>query len=307
MTTSKILVVGASGSVGFPLAMALATDPSNDVWGLARFSDPASKRALEAAGITCVTADLGTGDLGDLPDDFTYVLNFSTVKSMDNDWDTDLDTNVGGLGFVMHHCRSARAVLHCSSTNVYKANGHHAFTERDPLGDTPRPSGVLATYTICKIASEAMARYCARQYHLPTTIARLNVPYGEHGGWPAAHAEMILAGTPIPVHTNAPSLFNPIHHDDLAAMVPRLLEVASVPATVVNWGGRDEVSVEDWCGHLGSLTGLSPTFEPSPDALESVVIDRTRMVELAGDTVVDWRDGLRRMVEAKAPDLLNRP
>jgi UDP-glucuronate 4-epimerase len=85
-----------------------------------------------------------------------------------------------------------------------------------------------------------------------------------------------------------------------------LLAAASVPATVVNWGGHDEVSVEDWCAHLGSLTGLTPTFEPSPDALESVVVDRTRMVELAGETSVDWRDGLRRMVEARAPELLTR-
>jgi hypothetical protein len=37
-----------------------------------------------------------------------------------------------------------------------------------------------------------------------------------------------------------------------------------------------------------------------------VVVDRTRMVELAGETSVDWRDGLRRMVEARAPELLTR-
>jgi nucleoside-diphosphate-sugar epimerase len=305
MHGAKTLVVGASGSVGFPLAVALARDPSIEVWGLARFTDPAAKSALQESGVRCVVGDLAGGDLGELPHDFTYVLNFSTVKSADNDWDADLDTNVGGLGFVMHHCRGARAVLHCSSTNVYKAHGHRAFRETDPLGDTPRPSASLATYTICKIASEAMARYCARQYDVPTTIARLNVPYGEHGGWPAFHAEMIMAGQPIPVHTNAPSLFNPIHHDDLVAMVPRLLDVASVPATVVNWGGDDAVSIEEWCAYIGTLVGREPLFVSTDDVVQSTATDLSKLHRLVGHTSVPWQEGMRRMVAHRYPALHN--
>jgi len=46
---------------------------------------------------------------------------------------------------------------------------------------------------------------------------------------------MMLAGQPVPVHEDAPSEFNPIHEDDIVAQVPKLLGVASVPATVVNW------------------------------------------------------------------------
>jgi nucleoside-diphosphate-sugar epimerase len=303
MPTAKILVVGASGSVGFPLAVGLARDSSNEVWGLARFTDQATKQRLEESGVRCIVGDLGRGDLGEVPQDFTYVLNFSTVKSMDNDWDSDLDTNVGGLGFVMEHCRSARAVLHCSSTNVYKANGHHPFRETDPLGDTPRPSAAMATYTICKIASEAMARYGARQYQVPTTIARLNVPYGEHGGWPAAHAEMIVARKPIPVHTNAPSLFNPIHHDDLVAMVPRLLDIADVPAVVVNWGGDEAVSIEDWCAYIGTLLGRTPALVSTDEVVQSTAIDLTKMHELVGHTTVPWREGMRRMVTHRYSEL----
>jgi nucleoside-diphosphate-sugar epimerase len=299
---AKTLVVGASGSVGFPLARALAAGGTDEVWGVARFSDPSSRDALEAAGVRCVAADLLSGDLSGVPDDFTYVLNFSTVKSNDNDWTTDLDTNVGGLGFVMSHCRSARAVLHCSSTNVYKADDHRRFRETDPLGDTPRPSATLATYTICKIASEAMARYCARQYGVPTTVARLNVPYGDHGGWPAMHLEMILAGQPIPVHTNAPTLFNPIHHDDLAAMVPALLAAASVPATVVNWGGDDAVSIEEWCAYLGSLAGKEPVLVSTDSVVQSTALDLTKMHELVGHPSVNWKDGMRRMVAHRHPE-----
>ena len=46
----------------------------------------------------------------------------------------------------------------------------------------------METYSIAKIAAEAVARYGARRFELPTTIARLTVPYGDNGGWPAIHS-----------------------------------------------------------------------------------------------------------------------
>ena len=105
---------------------------------------------------------------------------------------------------------------------------------------------MMPTYSISKIAAEAVVRTTCRIFAVPTTIARLNVPYGGNGGWPAFHLEMMLAGRPVPVHPNGPSRFNPIHEDDIVAMVPRLLAAASVPATIVNWGGDEETSIEEW-------------------------------------------------------------
>ena len=45
-------------------------------------------------------------------------------------------------------------------------------------------------------------------------------------------------------------------------------------------------------------------FSPTRDTIDSVQIDLTRMHELVGTTTVDWRDGMRRMVEARHPELL---
>ena len=300
---ARILVTGATGQVGAPVARALAAD--NDVVALARFRDAAAREPLEQAGARCVAVDLATADFAaaGVPADVDYVLNFAVAKT--GRMDKDLAASAEAVGLLMAHCREARAVLHCSSTAVYAPRPRHPHAETDALGENGHRV-LLPTYTLVKVAAEAVARTAARLFELPTTIARLNVPYGDEGGWPLFHLLMMQAGTAIPVHPDAPSTFNPIHEDDIVRTIPGLLAAAGVPATIVNWGGRDEVSVEDWCTHLGALTGLSPTFEPSPDALESVVVDRTRMVELAGDTVVDWRDGLRRMVEAKAPDLLKR-
>jgi hypothetical protein len=107
------------------------------------------------------------------------------------------------------------------------------------------------------------------------------------------------------VHPEAPNLYNPIHDDDIAMMVPRLLESASVPATIVNWAGRDEASIAEWCTYLGDLTGLEATFVSTDQTISSVTTDTTRMHELIGETTVSWRDGFRRMVAARHPELLD--
>ena len=156
---------------------------------------------------------------------------------------------------------------------------------------------MMPTYSIAKIAAETVVRFAARQFDVPTTIARLNVPYGDDGGWPLFHLLMMQQGTPIPVHTDAPSSYCPIHQDDITAMVPALLDAASLPVTTVNWGGSETTSVEEWCAYLGELTGLTPTFAPTDATLESVVVDTTRLTEIAGPTTVSWRDGFRRLVE----------
>ena len=295
---STIVVTGVTGQVARPLAVALARD--NRVVGAARFSDAAARAELEAAGIECVPVDLVGGDLGPLPQDADYVLNFAVSKS--NDWERDLAANAGGLADLMEHHRRARALLHCSSTAVYKPAGHRVFTEDSPLGDNHGVWPFLRTYSICKIAAEGTARWGAERYGLPTTIARLSVPYGDNGGWPAIHLHMLLSGHAVPVHVDAPSVYSPIHADDIFAMVPRLLSAAAVPAVTVNWGGSEPVSIEEWCAYLAGLVGVEARFEPTNRTIDSVQIDTSRMHELAGRTTVPWREGMLRMAKALHPD-----
>jgi UDP-glucuronate 4-epimerase len=297
---SKVVVVGVTGQVATPLAKALAKDAT--VVGAARFSSPERKAELEAAGIECVTIDLEAGDVANIPADVDYVVNFAVAKS--NDWDRDLDANVGGVLSLMERVQGAKAYLQCSSTAVYKPMGHHVFKEDDPLGDNHGVWEFLRTYSTAKIASEAAVRWAAKRFELPSTIARLSVPYGTNGGWPAIHLEMLLNGSQIPVHVDAPSTYHPIHEDDIARMVPALLGAASVPAVTFNWGGKDAVSVEEWCSYLGELTGLDVAFAPTDQTIDSVMIDLTRLHETIGETQVPWRDGMRAMVEARHPELL---
>jgi UDP-glucuronate 4-epimerase len=298
LTGKKIVVTGVTGQVARPLALALAVD--NEVFGAARFADHAAREALEGQGVRCIPIDLASGDVSALPSDADYVLHFAVAKS--NNWETDLRANSGGLAYLMEHHQHATAFLHCSTTGVYKPEGHRIFDEDAPLGDNHGVWPFLRTYSICKIAAEGTARWGAERFGLPTTIARLSVPYGDGGGWPAIHLHMMLSGHAVPVHIDAPSVYHPLHADDILTMVPRLLDVAATPATTVNWGGSEAVSIEEWCTYLGGLVGVTARFEPTAQTIDSVQIDTTRMHELIGPTTVAWRDGMRRMAEALHPD-----
>lgn len=300
LTGSKIVVTGVTGQVAEPVAKLLARD--NEVYGAARFTDDEARERLEAAGVACVKIDLAAGDVAALPADADYVINFAVAKS--GDWDADLDGNAGGVLWLMDHHRSARAFLHCSSTAVYQPDGHRTFKESDPLGDNHRVWSFLETYSICKIAAEGAARWGAARYNLPTTIARLSVPYGENGGWPAIHLEMMIAGAPVQVHSQTPSIYHPIHEEDIVASLPKLLRAASTPATTVNWGGSEAVSIEEWCTYLSEITGVQAEFEETDATISSVALDLTRMHEIIGTTDVHWKDGMRRMVEKFHPELL---
>ena len=270
--------------------------------GVARFRDPSVRADLEALGVTCITVDLARGEFDDVPDDVDYVLNLAVVKS--NRWDVDLRGNAEAAGLLMAHCRR-RAPRSCTARRpaVYEPAGAHPVAETDPLGDNHRV--MMPTYSISKIAAEAVVRTEARQLGLPTTIARLNVPYGDNGGWPAFHLECILAGAPIQVHPDRPNLFNPIHEDDIIAMLPALLDVANVPATIVNWGGDQQVALEEWVAELGRLVGREPVLVDVTEAtIGGVTTDNTRGWSWPGRPRSTGTTAWPRMVTTLHPEAL---
>ena len=235
MRGAKILITGPTGQVAAPLALSLAAD--NEVWGIARFTDAAARENLERAGIRCEKVNLAAGDFSGIPSDFDYVLNLAVAKS--GRWDKDLGANAESVGLLMAHCAEAKAFLHCSSAAVYDPPDDEPRTETAALGDNHK--SLFPTYSISKIAGEVVARTMARALGMPTVIARLNVPYGDNGGWPFFQMEMMRSGVPIPVPPGGPARYNPIHEDDIIATLPKMLEAASVPATTVNWCGDQTV------------------------------------------------------------------
>jgi nucleoside-diphosphate-sugar epimerase len=177
--------------------------------------------------------------------------------------------------------------------------------ESDPLGGGA-PTPYSPTYRVSKLGQEAVARFCAEEFDLPTLIARINVVYGDNGGLPAMLLDGMLAGRPVPLGPHGATRPSPIHHDDLFAHLPGLVAGASVPATIVNWGGDEPVDLREMCRFMAELVGCDARFVESAETSGTRPSDPTRRIALAGPCRVDWRDGIRRMLVALHPERLSR-
>ena len=298
LSGEKILITGPAGQIAFPMTASLAAD--NEVWGIARFSDATSRERVDALGVTTLARDLGAGELGGLPDDFTYVLHLAALQGPGLDYDSAIRVNAEGTGLLLAHCRRAKAALVMSTHSVYKPPDDylHVFLETDPLGDVNATHS--PTYSVSKLGQEAVARTCARLFDLPVVIARMNASYGPNGGLPAIHLDTILQDRPV-VTRWQPCPYSPIYEDDINEQVEGVLTAASVPATILNWAGDEAVTVQEWCGELGRLLGRQPEVQvrETPGTLRGSIADVSRRRSFTGPCRVGWKEGMRRMVEAR--------
>ncbi|MCP2338100.1 NAD-dependent epimerase/dehydratase family protein [Actinomadura rupiterrae] len=302
----KILITGGTGQVARPVAEALAA--GNEVWCLGRFGDRDARKALGELGIRTRVWDMGHGSLpDDLPGDFTHVLHSAVHRGDGTDFDDTVRINTTGTAQLMRHCADAEAFLYVSSGVVYnRADRMHRYRETDPIGGQ---APWLPTYPVAKISTEGLVRGLAAALGLPTTIARLNVAYGPygHGGLPVILFRRMADGLPCAVPREGQNFCNLLHTDDVVRQTPLLWDVASVPATVVNWGGDEEVGITDLLHHMAALTGIEPRLDPGDLSRETAVFDHTRRLELVGPCEVDWRAGVARVLAHHAPDLVLEP
>lgn len=299
---TTVLVTGSTGQVARKLTEQLVEH--NEVWAAARFTDADARSQLEARGVKTAVFTLGDEDLSGLPD-VEYVLHCG-CDTFPKDTDRAFATNAEGTGFLMQRYRDARGFFHMSSSSVYRVPP----SKREPTLETDALGGYAVYaphYAMSKLATEAVVRFQARALGLPAVIARLDVAYGAngHGGVPMVLYEMLRAGHGYTRAEAGESYCSPIHEDDIAEQVQRLVLKATVPATTVNLGGDEVVSVEQMIAYLEELTGLEMKIETGPDAAWGMkVLDNTLRRELAGPCKVKWQDGMRAALAARHPDAL---
>ena len=73
LKNARLLMTGLTGQLAGSIAAILA--PHNEIYGLARYSKPGSREAVEALGITPIVCDYTSGDFSGVPDDFDYVFH----------------------------------------------------------------------------------------------------------------------------------------------------------------------------------------------------------------------------------------
>jgi nucleoside-diphosphate-sugar epimerase len=294
LSGEKILVTGITGVVALPIAQALAAD--NEVWGLARFSDPGQREAVSALGITPLAVDFAAPDFSQTPTDFTYILHFGWMRGTLDQQALALRVNVQAPGLMLQHCHKAKAALIVSSQGVYAPNPdpEHRYVETDPVGRAF--TAYAQTSPACKLGLESVARFCAEAFNLPVTIARLNTVLGPTAAYHGNHVRSIMNGQPIMVPDD-PNLHSPIHQDDMTWQIEPLLKAASTRAVVTNWCGDEVVSTQNTSAFLSDLIGkpahlVVRKFEGAPSGNAN---DATLRRSITGACTVTINDGLRRV------------
>ena len=126
LSGKRVLVTGASGLVAFPVAVELARD--NEVFAVARYSDPKQKRLIEAAGARAIAFDLAEEDLSPLPKSVDVVINYAVLPPpIKNAPMTSIPARPAGLRGAIAIARPSSRAARARSTNI-RANARCART-----------------------------------------------------------------------------------------------------------------------------------------------------------------------------------
>jgi nucleoside-diphosphate-sugar epimerase len=294
LSGEQVLVTGASGLIGAPLARHLAA--SNHVYALARFTDPAARDEVARAGAEPLTADLATVDPGGLPE-VDYVFHAGAVlpsKGAERSRAQTFEVNVQATGRLLRRYALAKGFVHCSSGSVYAYQGQRPLREDDPYG----LHNNIPTYSASKIAAESLVEYLSREQRTPTAIVRIFTVYGPAGGTVTARLDLVARGEPVPVFPGGPNQQTPMFIDDAVDKAEVALTIGSVPPLIVNFAGSETASVQEYTALAARLLGTDVVHRESPDAYYPIWADVARMHQYLGPCRVSVAEGVRRVVEA---------
>ncbi|MDR2857882.1 MAG: NAD(P)-dependent oxidoreductase [Novosphingobium sp.] len=284
----KVLVTGASGLVAFPVAAELAK--TNEVYALARWSDPAQKRMMEAAGAQAVTFDLANEDLSPLPAAVDVVINYAVLPP--GFGNMAYDVNTGATGRLARRYRDCEAFVHGSTGSLYEYQGERPLREDDPYG----LHSAGENYAASKIGAEYMLRHLSADYDLPVTIVRIFSFYGPRGGGVTQRVDQVAQGKPVSVYPGVRNVHTPLYEDDYVEKTIAAAGIARVGCEIVNVGGSEAVTTQEYCMIAGELTGREPIFIENGTSWP-IWADTTKMERLLGPSKVSVREGVRRILE----------
>jgi len=299
MEGKKILVTGPAGHLALPIVRELAK--ANQVWGLARFGRPGSREPLEAMGVVCVAKDIARDSLADLPADFDHVFHAGAMVAMSSEDDMayTFEVNVQGTGKLLEHCRGVSSFVFCSTGGVYKH-------QTRPVKETDEYGAPIPAYSLSKIAAEQLVNYLATMWQIPTIILRVGAVYGPEATGPLVRIDRMVRGKEVWVNPTEPRQGSVMWVDDAVRLAIKAFDCAQVPPVTVNFSNHEPVGIEDYCRYAGELLGIEPQFRYTEDTYPSNRMDTTLMHEVLGPCEVSWRDGFRRLIEARYPDLVKR-
>jgi UDP-glucuronate 4-epimerase len=292
----RVLVTGASGIVALPVAVELAKD--NEVFALARWSDPEQKRKVEASGAQAITFDMAETDLSSLPKSVDVVINYAVLPP--NFKNMAYDVNTASTGRLARHYRDCEAFVHGSTGSLYEYQGERPLREDDPYG----LHSAGENYAASKIGAEYMLRHLSEDYNLPVTMVRIFSFYGPRGGGVTQRVDQVLRGEPVSVYPGVKNWHTPLYEDDYVQKTIAAAGIAKIGCEVINVGGSEMVTTQDYCRMAGEMVGKEPIFVENGKSWP-IAADVTKMEKLLGPSKISVREGVRRIIESAHERLPN--
>jgi Nucleoside-diphosphate-sugar epimerases len=292
-----LLILGAGGKMGPSLArmarraLDAAGQTDRRVVAVARFSDPAARALLEAAGVHTHAADLSDrAQVAALPDAGAVIFmagqKFGTAAAPEGTW--MMNTYVPAL--VAERYAPARTPLAAFSTGCVYPNtpvargGSREDDALEPVGD----------YANSCVGRERTLTYFCRQYGAPLALIRLNYAVDLRYGVLVDVARKVRDHEPIDL---AMGHANVIWQGDANAYALRALALAARgdrdSPLALNVTGPETVSIREAALRLGALLGRSPAFT-GEEADTALLSNAGRAFSLLGypsvslDTLLEW-------------------
>jgi nucleoside-diphosphate-sugar epimerase len=285
----RVLITGASGLVAFPIAVELAK--SNETYAVARFSNPEQRRLLEERGVRTIAFDMADPDLSPLPRSVDVVINYGVLPPTHPD---AYEVNAGAAGRLASRYRDCEAFVHGSTGSLYQYQGERPLREEDPYG---LHSGGGENYAASKIAAEFLLRQLSVEFRMPTVLVRIFSFYGPRGGGVTQRIDQVARGQPVGVYPGVRNVYTPLYEDDYVEKTIACASIAKAPAEIINIGGVEAVTTQDYCEMAGEILGRAPIFTETGTSWP-IWADTSKMVRLLGPSKISVREGVRRVIEA---------
>jgi len=262
--SSKILITGAAGFIGFHLASRLISegykvvglDIINDYYDINLKFDRLREHGLDVKNLNekvllkstkftnyhFLKADLADHDFivnFMIKEKFDYVVNLAAQAGVRYSIDNPrayTHSNIDGFLSILEGARHSKVkhLVYASTSSVYGLNTKMPLSENDP---TEHP---MAIYAATKKANELMAHSYSHLFNLSTTGLRFFTVYGPWGRPDMAlylFAEAILKSKPINVYNNGKMIRDFTYVDDIVESITRLIIKPAIPN--FKWSGDD--------------------------------------------------------------------